>query len=753
MAPRRLAGTVPRPRLCDVLSRSALRPLTLLSAPAGWGKTSLLSEWIESGSPPGPVAWLGLEAADGEPQRFWRAVAAALHVASPEFTPLASPPQAGLDGLITSLMNALDAGANPVVLVLDDLQEASTPELVADLDRLVAHAPPALRLVLSTRVDPPLRLERLRLAGRVAEIRAADLALTGDEARSLCAEAGVELGEPELDLLLERTEGWPAGVRLAALSLEETADPAAFVESFAGDDRSVSDYLSTEVLARQPPERLEFLLRTCQVEQVSGELADALTGDSTGRATLAELASHHGLVDPLDTRGDWYRYPPLLRQVLRLESAQLIPAALPQLHRRAAHWFGANGQPLDAIGHAVEGEAWDLAAEMVGRHWLPLIARGKAAPVRAYVERIPAHVVHADAELALAMAGLLFEDGDEAGAEALFAAAEPLGASLPESRRLRFGAAATSISLYRARLRGDVEEALGAARVALAKPWSEVVGPELRALTLTSLGMAEFVADEVESAGEHLRQAAGLAREAGAEYLLLLAEVYGAAVDMREGRRERAEARAGAAAELVERRGWTQTAAAAQAYLSLAGLRMWEGELAVAAALVDRASEAAAESPDRLLGAWVAMTRGRVCLLDGRPLEAVDAFRAIRSLLDPPPRHVAVPAALWEADAWLALGETERSRAALGVPELDGVPDVWLARARLELAEGEPDAALRSLRSFKSSEGDQFMPYAGCQALALEALARDALRDEAGAWTRSSAAWTSSSRAGTAASS
>ena len=256
--------------------------------------------------------------------------------------------------------------------------------------------------------------------------------------------------------------------------------------------------------------------------------------------------------------------------MLRLESEQLIPAALPQLHRRAAHWFGANGQPLDAIGHAVAAEAWDLAAELVGRHWLPLIARGKASSVRAYVERIPAHVVHADAELALAMAGLLFEDGDEAGAEALFAAAEPLGASLPESRRLRFGAAATSVSLYRARLRGDVEEALEAARVALAKPWSEVVGPRA----------ARSDADEPRNGrvrGGRLRLGrrtppAGRrpGEGGGGEYLLLLAEVYGAAVDMREGRRERAEARAGAAAELVERRGWTQTAAAAQAYLSLA---------------------------------------------------------------------------------------------------------------------------------------------------------------------------------------
>jgi LuxR family transcriptional regulator, maltose regulon positive regulatory protein len=719
--------------LCDLLSRSALRPLTLLSAPAGWGKTSLLSEWIDSGQWAGRAAWLGLEAADADRQRFWSAVTAALREARPDLARLPRPRPAGLDASVTSLMNALDARPDPVVLVLDDLQEAASSEVVADLDWLAEHAPASLHLVLSTRVDPPLRLERLRLAGRLGEVRAADLALTADEASSVCAAAGVKLNERELELLLERTDGWPTGVSLAALSLEGRPAPGAFVESFAGDDRGVSDYLVSEVLSRQPQERLDFLLRTCQVERVNGELADALTGGSTGRATLAELASHHGLVTPLDTRGDWYRYPTLLREVLRLESAQLIPAALPQLHRRAARWFGEHGHPLDAIGHAVAGEAWDLAAELVGRHWLPLVARGRGSSLRAYVQRIPAQVVHADAELAVAMAGLLFDAGDEAGAEELFTAADQLASALPETRRLRFAATATSISLYRARLRGDVQAALQAARVALAQPWSDVVGPELRALTLTSLGMAEFVADDVESAGDHLRQGAGLARESGNEYLLLLADVYGAAVDMREGRRERAEPRAAAAAELVERRGWTRSAAAAQAYLCLAGIRMWEGELAAAAALVDRASAAAAGSPDRLLGAWVAMTRGRVCLLDGRPLEALDAFRAIHSLLESPPTHVAVPAALWEADAWLALGEPERSRAALEVLETDGVPDAWLTRARLELAKGDPDAALRSLGSFQDAERQPFMPYAGCQAFALEALARDALRDEAGA--------------------
>ncbi len=387
VAPRPPPAMVSRPRLCQLLSRSALRPLTLVSAPAGWGKTSLLSEWIDSGAYPGRIVVAGAGGGGWRPStvlgRRDRRAPRSLGRTSRVWLVRSG---ATIDAFLTSLMNALDASPDPLVLVLDDLQDAASPELVADLDRLVEHAPPSLRLVVSTRVDPQLRLERLRLAGRVAEVRAADLALTRDEARSLCDGAGVELNDRELDLLLERTGGWPTGVRLAAVSLQGRQDPGAFVESFAGDDRGVSGYLVSEVLSRQPPETLDFLLRTCQVDRVSGALADELTGGSAGRATLEELAARHGLVTPLDTRGDWYQYPPLLREVLRLESTRRVPDALPHLHRRAARWFAERGEALDAIRHAVAGEAWDLVAEMVGQHWLPL-ARAREGVLSPRVRR------------------------------------------------------------------------------------------------------------------------------------------------------------------------------------------------------------------------------------------------------------------------------------------------------------------------------------------------------------------------------
>jgi LuxR family maltose regulon positive regulatory protein len=372
-------------------------------------------------------------------------------------------------------------------------------------------------------------------------------------------------------------------------------------------------------------------------------------------------------------------------------------------------------------------------ADLVGQHWLPLVARGKGSALRGYLERIPRQVVGADAELALAAAGLRFETGDEGAGEALMATAAGLAPALPEARRLRFGATTTITSLYRARLRGDVDAALKAARVTLDGPWAEVVGRELSALTLTTLGVAEFVADDVEAAGEHVRQGAGLARECGNEYVLLLAEACDAAVALRQGRVESAEARALMAVELAERRGWTATTAAGQAYLTLAAVRVWTGDIAGAATFVDQASTAAAGSPDRLLQAWIALMRGRLMTLGGRALDALDALGTIRSLFDSPPHHVAVPAVLWEAEAWLALGEPDRSRAALDVPAAQGVPDVSLARARLDLAEGDPDAALREVDAFQGADQAPFMPFALCEALAIEALARDALRDEAAA--------------------
>ena len=276
-------GTVVRARLVELLDRGVERPLTLQSAPAGSGKTELLAQWIESGRPPGPVAWVPLGRDDADPHRFWAGVTASLGAAHVDLATLAAPPRGALRPFLTSVINMLSEVDQTLVLVLDDLHLAGSPNVVRDLEWLLEHAPANLRLVAATRSDPLFRLQRLRVAERMSEVRAADLAFTREEASALLG--GLELAADDLDLLWRRTEGWAAGLKLARLSLEGHADAHAFVAGFAGGDSAVSDYLISEVVARQPAETLLFQLRTSIVERVNGELAEALTGAASGSHT------------------------------------------------------------------------------------------------------------------------------------------------------------------------------------------------------------------------------------------------------------------------------------------------------------------------------------------------------------------------------------------------------------------------------------------------------------------------------------
>src|SRR5512133_117162 len=282
--PRISLRQVPRPRLFDLLHGGTQQLLTLVSAPAGAGKTTVLASWSSSRQPPGPVAWLSLDVGDNEAGRLWAYAVAALCQSG------AVPRDSVLRGLaplpgsekrfLPLLVSGLAQLPTPVVLVLDDLQDITDATLLEGLEFLVRHAPPQLRLVLATRVDPPLPLQRLRLSGQLVQVRAADLAFTVAEAAELLAtgEDQPPLSNGDLALLQARTEGWAAGLRLAALSLKGEPDPHRFVTEFAGDDKSVADYLTREVLDRQPNELRSFLLRTSIVDELTGNLADTLTG-------------------------------------------------------------------------------------------------------------------------------------------------------------------------------------------------------------------------------------------------------------------------------------------------------------------------------------------------------------------------------------------------------------------------------------------------------------------------------------------
>src|SRR5580698_6754541 len=329
--PRPRPGFVPRPRLAGALDEGLVRRLILVCAPAGSGKTTLLAGWAASGNR--PVAWLSLDAADNDPVRLWRHVVAALDQARPgigeRVGPLLGPSApASFEGLVTALINELDAqrGDGEVLLILDDYHLIDARPVHASLGFLLEHLPPGLHLVLASRADPPLPLARLRAGGQLAELRTADLRFSEQEAAALLREsAGADLPAAAVAALTARTEGWVAGLRLAALSLRGQADPAGFVAAFSGSHRYVLDYLTEEVLDRQHEEVRTFLLETSLLERLSGGLCDAVTGRADSRAMLERVERAGLFLVPLDEVRGWWRYHHLFAGLLRARLQQQRP--------------------------------------------------------------------------------------------------------------------------------------------------------------------------------------------------------------------------------------------------------------------------------------------------------------------------------------------------------------------------------------------------------------------------------------------
>jgi LuxR family transcriptional regulator, maltose regulon positive regulatory protein len=721
---------IPRPRVIELLDRGMEHPFTLVSAPAGSGKSALLAQWIADGRAPGPIAWFQLTPGEGDARGFWAQAMASLGAASGELAALAPPPRGDLRPFLTTVLNALADLEAPPVLVIDDLHLADASDAIRELEWFLENAPPRLRLVAATRRDPLFRLQRMRVAGSMTEVRAADLAFTLDETDALLG--SLELEAEDVESLWRRTEGWITGLKLAQLSLTRNDDPRAFVDGFTGADMTVSDYMISEVIAHQPPDTLDFLMRTAVAERVSGGLADALTGDTGGSRVLRELARLDAFVSAIDEGGQWYRYHPLFADVLRAELRRRLPGEVPRLEAVAGRWHARLGNPLEALRHAVAAGDWRLAADVLGEHWLAFILRGRGATLYRLAQQIPEEAIRSDAELALAMSGFVLERGDLDGADELLARAKELAPGLPETRRRRFGVTSTATTLYRARLRGDVREALAAARLVLAEPWDRTVADEVRALTLVNLGIAEFWGGGLPAAVEHLQRAAGLALESGNDFVLFVAESYAAAADARDGRLREAWTRAQTAIQLAERRGWTRLAHAAIAYSTLGTVQLWQGDLGAAERFADQAGAALEDSTEPLLRPAVAQLRARILMLRGEPLTALDVLGgAIAG--GPLPPFLRVSTALLEAEVWLGLGERLRARRLLAELGMDDGPDAAIGLARIELADGDPGAAIRAVATFFSEERDPILPFARADAWVIDAIARNAVDDEEGA--------------------
>jgi LuxR family transcriptional regulator, maltose regulon positive regulatory protein len=348
------------PRLIDrsdllaALDRAAAGKVTILSAPAGSGKTSLLRAWADRPGQPHGLAVVQVQRDQHDAQQFWLALLDAVRQASGT-TSRAEPPTATPDfngpAMVDRVLSELADARDGITLVIDDLHELHSPEALAQLTRLLTNLPANVHAILATRRDLRLELQRLRLAGELAELRGAELRFTERETRELLDASGIALSDAGVALLHERTEGWAAGLRLAAISLAGHPDPERFVTEFSGSDRTVAEYLLAEMLDRQPDEIQQLLLGTSLLDRVNGELADLLTGRPGSERILLELEDANAFVVSLDPERRWFRYHHLLGDFLRLELRRTRPEEVPALHRRAAGWFTRHGQVVDAIRH------------------------------------------------------------------------------------------------------------------------------------------------------------------------------------------------------------------------------------------------------------------------------------------------------------------------------------------------------------------------------------------------------------------
>jgi LuxR family maltose regulon positive regulatory protein len=598
--------TIRRGRLEDELDRASARDLTIVTGPAGSGKTVLLASWAVNRD----AVWVSLRPEHLDVARLWRDVACVLRPRGVELGPEPTVARALPGGLALRVREAFDRSPGArIALVLDDLHLLRGPALSL-VAALAVESGGRVGLTVASRADPDLPLGRLRLEGRLGEVRAAALAFTAAEAAELLAGYGLELREDQVDRLLARTEGWAAGLRLSALSMRSEPDVDRFLADFAGDNHAVADYLGGEVLGLQTPAVRAFLLRTSVADRLCGGLADALTGGREGARTLAELHRAGLFLLPVDRHETWFRYHPLFAELLQARLRVEYPDLVPALHARAARWLSANGLGREALPHALRADDPPGMGDLLSEQWLDLLLGGVEAETLVAAARLRA----GDRRLAVAAAGACLEAGDAPRAAAVLA-----GAAGPEPD----DDADTLAALLRARAHRD----LPGARAAAARlgaggdggPLAVAVDDARRSLALLHLGIVEFETGALDAAAHTLDAASALAVDGRRERVLLECLGRTAALELLGGRLTRAEAAAGAARALAAPAGWERSAACAWAYAALATVHWLRDELDDAERVADAAmtaayaaAELAAAHAVRLVRAHIAVARGDV---------------------------------------------------------------------------------------------------------------------------------------------
>ncbi len=704
------ATFVPRQRLLDLTSAAVRGPLTVVTAPAGSGKSVLLASWATGGHAPGPVVWITLDAGDDQPGTFWSYVLAGLDRAGHPLPGAEAPARADAvdDSFLIRLAAHLYEQAEPVVLVLDEADVLGTPGPVpAGLDFLLRHARPQLRLVVASRGEPALSLHRDRLAGSMAEIRLDELAFSTPEAAALLAAHGVTLSGATLDTLVERTRGWPASLRLAALSLQHSASDQAeqVAAALAGDRGALADYFLSEVLRWQPADLQDFLLRTSVADHLPPGLAEELSGRPDATWTLEALARANALIDACTEHADCFRYHPLFAEMLRRQLGREWPDEVASLHRAAARWLLDAGSLAEALRQfAAAGDRSEVAALAVSRQAVgALLAgtdRGELAELLAGAPE-PATAEHA---VLLAAVAALRRDLDGCRRQ-LDRATEllPLVAPAELAAVTLTGALATAVA---GRLAGDSTEVLRA--VAVAEEAAETLRrsgrpapPEVRWAIAYERGVGLLWAGRLEAAAVALAGAASAAHRSGLELPRMQALGQLALTEALAGRLTRADAIGGEAEEIADTLTLSGDRRSGAAAAALAWVRSEECDSPGARALCERATGRWTLAGDAVAGTVLALVRSRLVRARGGP----------DGLLDPGPAAARTPAWLeHRAQAEAASGEVARGRVTEARQLLSGavgsgLPCVALALAAAELAQGRPDAARSALTSLLELTG------------------------------------------------
>ncbi len=740
------------PRLIDrgdllaALDRAAATKVTIISAPAGSGKTSLLRAWAGRAGQPQQFALVQVQRDQHDAQQFWLAILDAVRHAtganSGAELPAATPDFNG-QAMVDQVLSELADAHGPVTLVIDDLHELESPEAPTQLTRLLTGLPPNVHAILTTRHDVRLQLHQLRLAGELAEIRAADLRFSERETRELLEVSGIALSSAGASLLHQRTEGWAAGLRLAALSLVGHPDPERFVAEFSGSDRTVAEYLLAEMLDRQPPNVQDLLLRTSLLDRVNGELADLLTRRLGSEQILLDLEDANAFVESVDPGRTWFRYHHLFADLLRLELRRTLPAEIPALHRRAAGWLTQHGQVAEAIRHTQAAGDWPEAAQLLADHSFSLTLDGQAQTMRALLRAFPRGDYP---ELALVRATVDLVRGRLDQAAAHLEVAQTHAETAPQGRQRRLQVAVAALNLSLAGRRGNFASVVEQARF-LASPLTGpsdediALGSDLRAVALMNLGTVEAWSMGLPDAERHLQEGAVLAREIGRPYLevgclaqLSFANIFHGAAKPKIHAFATTQRRCREAIALAERYGWGTEPVIAPALMTLAGTMVLLGEFDEGEQWLRRTERALQTDTGPDIRLLLHQTAGMLHAGRGRRQEALEEFGAAEHLASQLEGSQALASQVtgWLLATQARLGRLSEARAGLAAldDERARSGEIRNARAVICLAESDPAAALAAVANVLEGAAPVLGYVTVVEAHLLAGLAHRALGDQ-----------------------